>query len=1781
MFDWTSVGKDSAKRTTYAKICVFLTLIMMVCTVAMIDDAEDLDASTIIKGTGTTKDVNWTLYSDGVLTLGARASSAPVYLDWNYCGINVTTVEMTSSVRSIPDNFITSGPTITSITIGPNVKTIGDNAFKSTAIKTLTIPRNVTSLGTDSFGQSLELTKVTIDGDPVFTGNAFNGCTSLKEFKGNSKAIYNSTLLVYNGTLISYAAGCDNTKVTIPSTVTTIGESAFNLCPKLETITIPEGVVTIGKMAFNMCERLKSVTISNTVQTIGERAFGSCKVLSSVYFGNHVTTIESSAFTYCDLKSLALPESLVTISSSAFYGCTSISTIKIPSQVQNIGNMAFSGIYSLTKFTVDSKNKYFAAKDGVLYSKDLTTLVAYPSSKADSKFTIPNTVVKTSDYSFCWAKNLQEVTIPGSMSSIGYGTFAYCSKLSKVDMSDDGFTSIGNMAFYECPKLSYIHFSNNLTVSYSNAFPGFTFLDMSGKTVSKIAIYLRGKTFTGSEMVLHTGSAEQGGVQVSFSSGQLTINGNGTLNNDYPDETKTPWYQYKNQISQITIGQGITSIGPRVFTDMPNLVSISLPASLKSVDPQFYHNCDRLSTFGIGSGNETFTSYSNVLFTKDMTELIKYPSNRQGKEYTIPSAVKNIWDYAFENTYLLEKFHAFNSHLVEMGNYAFLNSGLSVIELPEGLKHLGYDVFKDCEQVSWINIPTTLSDFDDNSFESLLNLIKVPYGAPDMLGTVFVNRNGSLYPTSGSIGGITWSIDGEVLTIDGDGKLPNYISSQIDRIPWYAAMDTVTTLVIKGDITAIGTYDFQSFKKGIYKLELPSDLKRIESRAFGTLYVPVLEFPSSMEYIAANAFTNRFYNSNGQVLTVSAEELSGFTFTLKNGKYYRDSMPEYTVTYDIEGYRFQETVKHGATLVLPDIEPMKTTSDGKKYEFAGWKGYTAGMKVTSNILLTATFTAVNVYTVVIEYNDGTSETVKVPCNGKMSDVCSVSDYYLDEDHTMPWSPDRNVTRDLVLYAIVCKTGSIDNIDWFLELDSGILTITGNGSMPVFQKNSSAPWYKYRGDITEIVIGGKVTTITTNSFYGYTHVKTIVIGDNVTAIEKYAFKNCNGLQTLRVGNGLVSLNSAAFNNQFKGFEGESIKITQENFIGKQFEMVNGYLTMTSMVGSTGEVTWILNCNTGTMTITGNGRMADYYSCALTPWYKYRSSIEHVVLENGVTSLGDNTFYSFGRLGTVEISDTVTYIGKNSIRGCNQLYEINFGKGITTLGSNALYGYVFYDTDHNEIKIDAGSIRGKHFEGYSKAFVENPPYDIDSTSTIGIEVNGHLYTHIAYNGEHIEPPFFMNRIESGDRYTVQIGWNASYSEKNYDVMFRAELDTVLYKDLMISGKIENIIVWTVDVENRTLTVAPSTGKTNVDIPSWDSASETPWYEYSEYIDILVIGQGIVNIGMNSFRGLDYLYNITLPDSVVSIGKYAFYLDCSIETIKVGKNLSSVGTNAFKGFTFKLDDGTSMPLEALKGTTLTGTNKVLCCDSLKGTIGSSTWEYSSHVLYIQGNIPDYATTTDSPWNGLKNMVTSIVFSGTWSIGSMAFYDFAYVKTLNLTAVEYIGDYAFKGCDSLERVSFGTSLKSIGTHTFKQVFATPAGNKLTLSADKLAGKEFTLNGDKMVNTTVRGFYGNLTWVLDISSGRLTFSGKGDMINETSVTNYPWYQYRDYVKTVVVNSNVTSIGDYAFYSYDSITKVIVGKDVHYIGINNFRGCTNIKEIDFNSTSFTLGSKAFFNFTFT
>jgi hypothetical protein len=232
--------------------------------------------------------------------------------------------------------------------------------------------------------------------------------------------------------------------------VTSIGEFAF-ASTDLTSVTIPDNVTNIGYDALCYCTKLTDITV-NALNSDYSSTDG-------VLFNKNQTTLiqcpGGKTGTY------TIPNSVTRLGDDAFLWCTSLAGITIGNSVTNLGNDVFGGCTNLTGIAVNSLNTDYSSADGVLFNKNLTTLVQYPEGKTGS-YTIPSSVNTIGIAAFSSCTGMTDVTIPNSVTSIETGAFATCTGLTSITVSDS-VISIGASAFSYCTSVTNVAMGNRVT----------------------------------------------------------------------------------------------------------------------------------------------------------------------------------------------------------------------------------------------------------------------------------------------------------------------------------------------------------------------------------------------------------------------------------------------------------------------------------------------------------------------------------------------------------------------------------------------------------------------------------------------------------------------------------------------------------------------------------------------------------------------------------------------------------------------------------------------------------------------------------------------------------------------------------------------------------------------------------------------------------------------------------------------------------------------------------------------------------------------------------------------------------------------------------------------------------------------------------------------------------------------------------------------------------------------------------------------------------------------
>jgi hypothetical protein len=517
------------------------------------------------------------------------------------------------------------------------------------------------------------------------------------------------------------------TSVTIPDSVTNIGNYVFNECLSLANVTIGKGVTSIGVRVFVYCLNLNTImvdalnsaycsvdgvlfskgtnaivqfpagskfssySIPNSVTTIGNMAFYQCSSLTNVAIPNTVTSVGDAAFYFCtSLASLTLPNNVTSIGGNAFYSCSSLTSITIPNGVTWIGSAAFEACSALSSVTIPNgvTSIEFATFDGcgsltnVMIPNSVTSIgyLAFYSCGSLTSVVIPDSVTYMGDTAFRLCTSLSNVTIGNNVTGIGSQTFDACYSLTNVTIGT-GVTSIGSQAFNACYGLTSVMIRSNVTNIASDAFTACT-------SLSAITVDPLNCVYSSADGVL-------------FDKNQTTLvrcpggrTGSYTVPSTVTNIGSTAFSSCTSLV-RVTIPSSVTSIGISAFDTCTSLASVTLPNSITSIPSSAFSSCSGLTNVTIPNsvtriGNNAFWRCSSLV------------------SVTIPNGVTSIETVAFQFCSALTSV-TIGSSVADIGGWAFFNCpNLTAANFQGNAPNLGSSVFTYDNQATIFYLPGTI-----------------------------------------------------------------------------------------------------------------------------------------------------------------------------------------------------------------------------------------------------------------------------------------------------------------------------------------------------------------------------------------------------------------------------------------------------------------------------------------------------------------------------------------------------------------------------------------------------------------------------------------------------------------------------------------------------------------------------------------------------------------------------------------------------------------------------------------------------------------------------------------------------------------------------------------------------------------------------------------------------------------------------------------------------------------------------------------------------------------
>ena len=336
--------------------------------------------------------------------------------------------------------------------------------------------------------------------------------------------------------------------------------------------------------------------VTYQVTRIGRNAFYKCNELTFVAVPEGVTTLCWFAFASCSsLQYLELPNSLTTIEEHAMLGCNSITEFYVPRNLVNIAYNAFVSFQNVRYYSCSPLNPKYRAVDGLLYSKDMTKLVAYPAASPATRFDVPSYVTELYDYCLHNCDNLTEVNIHEGVTALGMNIFSDCDNIESIYIPD-GVTRMGVTLVSGCKKLSYIHLPASADSILSSFF--YNCPALTEVTIPRNIRYIGTFAFTDCKN-LETINFEEGS--------RLNHIDLRAFENCYALET-------------FNMPDSVIRLGGQIFGDCTGLKNVHLSNNLQILAGATFYGCDALTEIE-APGTVTFIGNSAISYCPSLKRL--------------------------------------------------------------------------------------------------------------------------------------------------------------------------------------------------------------------------------------------------------------------------------------------------------------------------------------------------------------------------------------------------------------------------------------------------------------------------------------------------------------------------------------------------------------------------------------------------------------------------------------------------------------------------------------------------------------------------------------------------------------------------------------------------------------------------------------------------------------------------------------------------------------------------------------------------------------------------------------------------------------------------------------------------------------------------------------------------------------------------------------------------------------------------------------------------------
>ncbi|MBO7253208.1 MAG: leucine-rich repeat protein, partial [Oscillospiraceae bacterium] len=1200
------------------------------------------------------------------------------------------------------------------------------------------------------------------------------------------------------------------------------------------------------------------------------------------------------------------------------------------------------------------------------------------------------------------------------------------------------------------------------------------------------------------------------------------------------------------------------------------------------------------------------------------------------EDVIIPEGIVTIGEYAFDSC-----------------------RAMKTVRIPGSVKTILSSAFTYCSGLETITFVGRAPGIYDNAFYNVNAEARYPENYPSWTeekrvgyggtltwvlynnGTSEDQLDGATIIASGVCGdSMGWAIlDDGTLMILGDGRMDEYASAE--DAPWSDYASEITTVVVGEGVESVSAHAF-SGQENLQTVALPSTLEALPESVFqDCTSLSAVTIPKNVDSIGENAFAG-------------CESLDTIRFTGDAPSSVADSAfsgvdAEVYVAAGNETWNEDNMAGYGGDLNWNEI-----TYSGDVDEDIAWSfDATGGVLTISGSGAMPSYTWANVQ----PWAEFAAEIKKMVITSGITEIGSCAFDYLENLTEVEMADSVTVLgeaafRDSKNLKKVKFSANLETIGSLAFRGCvALISITIPDSVTVI--NEEAFWDCK--SLTQMVLPSGLRKLGGGAFWGCENLQSINIPGNVTTIEAFTFSGCKKLADVSIEEGVQTISGSAFGYcqglvslviprsvqliKSKAFEGcTNLGVIQFADAAPVFEE-NAFLDVTANVyynpemggwygGQTGnnyggKITWISYGNgnqqvvmsgscgenarwyyeesdtSGWLRITGTGSMYNY-STTGDPDYPWPSSATggkpiHVVVEKGITHVGDGAFRGMYTDSIIDLPDSLKSIGNYAFAGCSDTITLSIPDGVVTIGDGAfkdMTSWISY-----ALPYGLTSLGSEVFANCVQMVAPEIPETVTYIGSSAFSGCSNI-RYILFKGQvpTFEDPSEADCLGTFYGYNKTVYYPSLYTDwaeavqKTYGGNPRWAVYAV-----ELSGNCGESARWVFDQDSGVLYIT-GTGSVHGNstfhgvIYNGVNNNCCPWYFLKDQIKHVEVAEGITSIDYCTLEGCGNIESVQLPSSLTSLGNYAFGWCTSLTQITLPENLTTIGYGAFVNCenlqSVVIPDG----VEEIDERAFDG------CKALKDiTIPDSVtklgeWAFAGTALQ-QISIPgSVGTIPVSCFRLCTDLQKVTLGEGITHIGSAAFLGCAVLSSITLPkSLLKIGDRAFGSCRNLTAITIPENVVWLDAGVFEECYFLQS---VTFTGDAPGFHDNAFEGQNMIayypgdndswtEDVLQDYGGNITWkpivnafgeydfnlVWSIVNGTLIIEGTDAIPAVTDEEPAPWWQYNDMIYRIVIKDDVAGIGDRAFQSCSNVESIYIGSAVAQIGSNITADCINLKTI--------------------